>query len=221
MDIEYFLKDRIKFIRYFYENTMLPFENIKRSIDKEEEPYKPNQYREDGEPEFLEEWLEAGMGLDTVSHTCISMLSSSLHLFMKSWFDRLIKNHGMKFNFKFKKGWFREYKRVLIDLEFPLEESGANLGIVEQITLARNRVQHPEEIMDLRVSHSESDMKKYPNPFFVNENEVTMATEEDGGLFFWFPPTVTASKEKLEEAISNVEVFASWLEKEYWKSKYG
>ncbi len=220
MDIDYFLKKRTKFIRYFYENSMSSFEKTKKSIDDEDEPYKPTIYQDDGEPEYLEEWIEADMGLNAVSHTCISMLSSSLHLFMKSWFDRLIQNHGMKFEFDFKNnGWFNEYKRVLIDLEFPLYECESNLGILEQVVLARNRVQHPEEISDLRISHSKHDMKKYPNPFFVQENEVTMATEEEGNLFFWFPPTITATKEKIEEAISNVEIFASWLESEYWKAK--
>ena len=220
MDIDYFLKSRTKFIKYFYESSSSVYISIKGDIENAKEPYIPKYYPEQDEPAYLEEWLEADMGLDTVSQTSISMLSSALHLFMKSWFDRLKKDHEMKFEFNFKeKGWFKEYIRVVRDLEFPLDECGVSMEVLEQIVLARNRVQHPEEITSLRVSHSTRDMKKYPSPFFVRESELNMATEDDSELFFWFPLSVVAEKSKMEEAILSVEEFASWLESEYWAAR--
>ncbi len=88
MDIEYFLKSRTAFIRYFYEHAVRPFNEIKIAIENEEEPYIP-PYSEDGEPPFLEEWMDAEQGVEIVGHACISMLSSSLYLFLKSedWWD--------------------------------------------------------------------------------------------------------------------------------------
>lgn len=220
MDIDYFLKQRTKFVRYFYEKSSSTFITLKDDIENAKEPYSPKYYPEQDEPAYLEEWLEADMGLDTVSQTCLSMLSSSLHLFMKSWFDRLEKEHGMEFEFNYKKrGWFREYIRHIKELDFKLENCRVEIDVLEQIVLARNRVQHPEEITSLRVSHATNDMKKYPNPFFVRVSELTMATEEDGGLMFWFPPSVVAENSKMEEAISSVENFASWLESEYWVAR--
>ena len=112
MQIEVFLKMRTAFIRYFYENTAKPFEQTKAAIENEEEPYVP-PYSEDGEPPFLEEWMDAEQGADTVGHVCISMLSSSLQLFLKAWVDRLKKEHGMKFKVDFKKkGWFSGYRYI-------------------------------------------------------------------------------------------------------------
>src|SRR4030043_347179 len=102
MDIEAFLKLRTAFIRYFYENGVEPFEEIKTAIENEGEPYVP-PYSEDGEPPFLEEWMDAEQGVDTVGHVCISMLSSSLQLFLKTWVNRIEEEHGMKFNVDFKR----------------------------------------------------------------------------------------------------------------------
>jgi hypothetical protein len=220
MDIAYFLKSRTAFIRYFYENAVRPFNDIKIAIEHEEEPYIP-PYSEDSEPPFQEEWMDAEQGVEIVGHACISMLSSSLHLFLRSWVNRLEQEHGMKFNANFKKkGWFSGYKQIFDELELPLSQCGASLDVVEQITLARNRVQHPEELTELRVDHSESDLKRFPKPFFANETELKMATHDgDGSATWWLRPSVKSTKEKIFEAINQVEVLCSWLEEEYWKAR--
>lgn len=217
MDIEYFLKSRTAFIRYFYENSVRPFKEITIAIENEEEPYIP-PYSEDDEPPFLEEWTYAQHGVETVGHACISLLSSALHLFLKSW-KRRLKNK-MKFNANFKKkGWFNGYKQIFNELELPLSQCSANLDIVEQITLARNRVQHPEELAQLGVDHSESDLKKFPKPFFAHETELKMASlDGDVSATWWLRPSVKSSKEKIFEAINQVELLCAWLEQEYWKA---
>lgn len=219
MDIEHFLKSRTVFIRYFYENAVRPFNEIKIAIENEQEPYIP-PYSDDGEPPFIEEWMYAEQGVETVGHACISMLSSSLQLFLKSWVTRLENAHGMKFNANFKKkGWFHGYKQIFNELELPLSQCGANLDLIEQITLARNRVQHPEELAQLGVYHSESDFEKFPKPFFAHETELKMASRDgDSSAAWWLRPSVKSSKEKIFEAINQVELLCDWLEQEYWKA---
>lgn len=218
MDIDYFLKIRTEYIKYFYETATTPFLTIKNQIDNNIHPFSPSEFYENEEPEYLEEWQSADRGLETVSHTCISMLHSSLHLFMESWFSRLKTRHGMEIKLNFKKeGWFVAYKEEIIRLDFPIHESKVNFDIIEQILLARNRIQHPEKLVELRVSHSKSDLLKHKKAFFISEEEKSFLsnTEESS---WWLPPSVTASKEKIFEAIFQVEEFASWLEKEYWKA---
>lgn len=139
MDIEYFLKSRTAFIRYFYEHAVGPFNEIKIAIENKEDPYIP-PYSEDGEPPFLEEWMDSEQGVDTVGHACISMLSASLKLFLRSWVSRLEKEHGMKFNADFKRRWFNGYRQIFIQLQLPLSQCAVDLDVVEQITLARNRI---------------------------------------------------------------------------------
>ena len=49
MDVLFFLKDRTRLIRQYYELAALPFAEIMSKIEAEKEPYVP-PYSEDGEP---------------------------------------------------------------------------------------------------------------------------------------------------------------------------
>ncbi|UMO86312.1 hypothetical protein HP572_13005 [Pectobacterium sp. PL64] len=52
MDIEFFLKERTKFINYFYETATAPFTKTMNDIENEVHPYIP-AYTEDSEPPFF------------------------------------------------------------------------------------------------------------------------------------------------------------------------
>jgi hypothetical protein len=68
VDIQLFLNERIEFIlRQLYRTASEPYVECKRTIEAEEDPFVP-PYSEDGEPPFLEEWLEAD-GPSTCSPT--------------------------------------------------------------------------------------------------------------------------------------------------------
>ncbi|ERP97083.1 hypothetical protein Q666_16950 [Marinobacter sp. ES-1] len=218
LDIEFFLKDRTKFIRYFYDTAAAPFTKIMSDIENGVEPYIP-PYSEDDEPPFLTEWLDAKSGLETCGHHALSMLSSSLQLYLKAWVDRLDKYHGMKFDVNFKKkGWFNGYREIFNEVELNISECPANLEIIEQIPLVRNRVQHPEQLTSINISHSESDLSKLSNPYFVQESELSLAAEQEKQSWL-FPPTIAPTKEKIIEAINNVEMLCSWLEAQYWSAR--
>ena len=84
MDVLYFLRERTRFIRLVFDNATAPFSSIVQKIENEETPFEP-PYREDGEPPFLAEWMEAEEGLQVVGRMCISMLSATLQLYFKTW----------------------------------------------------------------------------------------------------------------------------------------
>lgn len=221
MQIEHFLKLRTKFIRYFYENAARPFIEIKTAIEAEKEPFVP-PYSESGEPPFLEEWMEADTGLETVGHTCISMLSSSLQLFLMAWVGRWESERRVNFNVNFKKkGWFNGYKEIFENIGLPISNCGADLDVVEQTTLARNRGQHPEEITRIDVTHSQKDLKRFPNPFFAEEIDLKIANilSNEGSIRRWLKPPVKPTKEKVFEATKQVEILCAWLEEEYRKAR--
>jgi len=164
LDIAFFLNERTKFIRFFYDAASAPFIKMMADIENGVEPYIP-PYSEDGEPPFLSEWLDARSGLETCGHHAISMLSSSLQLFLKAWVARLDRYHGMTFKVNFeKKGWFNGYQQILTEVGLNISECPANLSIIEQIPLVRNRVQHPERLTDVNISYSQSDLCKNPRP---------------------------------------------------------
>jgi len=219
MDIECFLKSRTEFTRYFYEKAVCPFMKIKTAIENEKEPFVP-PYTEDAEPYFLEEWMKADTAIIHIGYACVSMLSSSLKLFFEEWSDRLEKDTGIKnyIAISKKKGWLYSYKQFFEKRGFPLSASGADLDVIEQTILARNRVQHPEEITMLGVYHSKEDLKKFPNPFFAKEVEIKMTNPtDDVNTTWWLKPSVALTREQVFEAVKQVEVVCSWLEEEYWK----
>ena len=215
MQIDYFLKERTKFIRYFYERATEPFISIINAIEQEKEPYVQSG-REDSVPEFQEEWEDASLGMDTVGQTALSMLSSSVKLFLSEWRNRVKKRHGIDCPKNFEqKGWLCFFKEI----QRPINECPAKLEIIEQVILARNRIQHPGDIIMLKVRHCENDLKKYPRPFFADEHELKPPSEKNENFKFWdLAPSVATTKESIFIAISEVESFCSWLEEEYWNA---
>jgi len=216
MDLEFFLKERTRFVLYFYRMAATGFSEIVRAIENEEEPYVP-PYSEDGEPPFLAEWMEAQTGLASVGYSALSMLSASLKLYLEEWTVR-IENPQQKFNRKHKRGWLRAYSRILKDVGVVLESCPADLELIEQTVLARNLVQHPEDLTQMEVYHSRKDLQRYPNPVFLSEIEAKMLKESDIFLSC-MAPKVSIDEGKLQEVVHHVESLCSWLESQYWSAR--
>lgn len=218
MDIEFFLKSRTTFIKYFYETAIKPFAEIKHSIENKIAPYVPLCNEDDDEPPFLDEWLTADAGVNTVGQISVSMLSSSLQLFLKAWVRRLEKNHGISFDkICFKKGWFIGYLDLIQEVGLNLDNCEADLEIIEQIILIRNRIQHPEQLTTISISHSDSDLAKFPNPYFANIKELEIIELIDGeSSDWWVKPSIMPTQDKVFEAIRQVEILCNWLESGYF-----
>lgn len=171
IEVLYFLKERTRLIRVYYAKTSQPFREILRKIEAEEEPFVP-PYSEDPEPAFLTEWLETRDLLEVTGRSCISMLAASLTLFLRYWERQLgliCKDTGEQV---FRGGLLNGYRYCFETVSGKSWEScPANLALIEQVLLARNRDQHPEDIWGLYVSHSARDREKYPSLFFVEDAE--------------------------------------------------
>lgn len=219
MDIGFFLKERTRFIEFLYETAIKPFEDIIQAIENEEEPYVP-VYAEDGEPQYLSEWIDASTAIETLGQSAISMLSASLDLFLGEWLHQIERNYRVRIEVNFKKhNGLIQCSEIFKELKIDASECPAKLDIIEQIRLTRNRAQHPESITSLRVSHTKSDLEKFPNPYFVRDSELRMVQgdREDGSFFF--PPAVTPTKEMIREAIHQVNLFCGWLDENSWKER--
>ena len=216
MDIEFFLRERTNFILYFYSHATIGFLKIIHAIENEEEPFVP-PYNEDGEPPFLTEWMEAKTGLNSVGYAALSMISASLSLYLEEWTVR-IEDPQSKFNRKHKKGWFYAYKQIFKNTGLVLEYCPANIELLEQTVLARNRVQHPEDIVQIEVHHSKKDLQRHPSPFFLSEHEAKMLNESDLASS-WMTPKVSIDEAKLKEVVCHVELLCSWLESQYMNAR--
>ena len=214
MDVLFFLKERMKFIRHFYGTAGEPFRETMRRIEAGEPPFDNPPYSEDGEPPYLEEWMEAEQGLEVLGRTCISMLSPSLQLYFKTWESELgIRWKEGERERAFRKGFLKGYQICFGEVVgLSWDECPADLNLIEQITLTRNRDQHPERITSMRVDHARKDLEKHPRPFFVSETERKMYADSEMEGVFWMSLSVHVSREALFTAIEEVESLAEWID---------
>ncbi len=217
MDLVAFLKERNKAALYFYENASKPFFETVSAIENRADPFVP-VYSEDPEPPYLEEWMAARNGINAVGLAVASMLSSSVQLFLEEWVSRL-ERHGGEYDRKHKKGWFNAYLKILEDVGVNIDDCPASIEKIEQLVLARNRAQHPANLTEIGVRHSDSDLEKYPNPYFISEDERKLLESRDLKSSWWLRPKVDLDHEKIEMLISEIESFCSWLDDEYWNAR--
>ena len=144
------------------------------------------------------------------------MLAAALHLYLKTWEAELGVPVGDSFKAEFKKGWISGYKAYFsarFGIQF--ENSPADGSLLEEIVLARNRIQHPDHVAKQQPDYSTSDLQKLPRVFFISEIERGLFSDVDAAEIAWvFPPSVHITREKLIAAVKEVEKFSAWLEKQ-------
>jgi hypothetical protein len=217
VDIHFFLNERIEFIRQLYRTASASYVERKRKIEADEEPFVP-PCSEDGEPPFLEEWIEADESLHVLACSCVSMLSAALHLYMETW----VRQSGVPVEESLKKsvfkkhGWFAGYgAHFSKNFGIKFEAAPVNLGLLEEVVLARNRIEHPSSITSHRTQYTDTDLKKLRHALFVDEREVALFRDANENERAWFiPPTLHVTEEQFLAAISEVARFAEWFEAE-------
>ncbi|KXU91076.1 hypothetical protein CI15_00310 [Paraburkholderia monticola] len=234
MEVKYFLERRTRFIRDFYDQSAAPFLEVVRKIEAKEAPFEtPSDYGYDeegeyigtDEPAFMAEWENAQYAIQIQGRACLSMLAASLNLYFSTWAHQL----GVK-PFKKKKGegWLQAYQNALGERAgIVWGDTPVHLDLIEQIVLARNRDQHPDNISALDVRHSEDDLKTHPKNFFISESEAEMLQAIGGGkaaenesVRWILTPVVSVDRDKLFAAIDAVEELCDWLEEQFFEAKY-
>jgi hypothetical protein len=87
----------------------------------------------------------------------------------------------------------------------------ADLRILEQVILARNRAAHVDSIVAQSVDHDEEMLRKHPQPFFMNEND-QFILDIYPTIRQWLPINLKVDQEKLHTAINHAEFLVRWLE---------
>lgn len=219
MDVNYFLKKRTSFIRFYYDAAAKPFSDRKDAIENHQAPFDNPGYSDDGEPPFLDAWMDSDAARKVLGLSCVSLLSDSLKLYFHTLQTRVIW-----FGFEDKTGAFRNgflaaYLEVLQEiLDTDWSDCPADLGVIEQIVLARNRGQHAENIRDFDVTHDTRMMTKYPNAFFASEDELKSLPEWKDGIPSYLLPEVEVTREKLFRALEEVEKLADYIESRIGKA---
>jgi hypothetical protein len=213
MDTIYFLKNRTQFIRFYFDAALKPFGDIKSAIENELPPFDDPPYSEDGEPSFLKDWMDAHSAAKILGLACVSLLSDTLKLYFQTLQHRVI---GFGFKDKsaaFRHGFVAAYLGVLGPiLETDWSDCPADRAVIEQIVLARNRGQHSEDFTSLQVTHDDTMLQKYPNPFFASEEERQAWSAAGEVQSTFLMPEIEVTREKLFDAVTEVEKLAEWIE---------
>ena len=212
MDARWFLKQRTNFIRYYYDECSARFKEIQEAI-RDGVPFDAPPQDESDEPPFLDEWLTADSALDVTGLTCVSLLSDSLKLYFQTLQSKVIGftigGSEQEQKALWKQGFVAAYKELLGEiLNTDWSASSVDFEIIEQVVLARNLAQHGSHLTSMRVPHDPHSLKKYPKPFFANEEEYRALTSETASHLF--PPDVEITN--LFRAIDEIEKLADWID---------
>ncbi|WP_431260980.1 hypothetical protein ACQ86G_13250 [Roseateles chitinivorans] len=223
MDVYYFLQQRTEFIKHFYDTATTPMFETKRLIEASDVPYNDPPFDDSGEPAYLEEWLRADVEIEVVGRAAVSMLSESIKHFFVTWERRLWAGDRpcqkeLPKVFK-SEGFVSGYRACFQEaLGIDFSAAPADLGIIEQVVLARNDSQHHGDLLRSHVEHSDATRAKYPRPFFMRPDEL----EPDDSPGNFMNPSLHINRESLFEAIHQLELFCSWLQaqiEEAWMRK--
>ena len=143
------------------------------------------------------------------------MLAASVHLYFKTCERQLRRpvDKSMASTFT-KQGCFRGYM-LYFERSFGVkfENSGCNLALLEELMLARNRVQHPDSITTQHSHYSKDDLRKLPSPLFVDDRERELLQGSEGLDASWLlPPAIHVTAERLSSVILEIRKFTEWLE---------
>lgn len=220
MDVIVFLKERTSFIRQLYRETSTPYFLRLQKIENKEEPFVPPCWNgEDDEPPFLTEYLEAQKSLDTLRLMYISMVKSVLHSYFVTWEKQIGIKVDDKYRKKlFNKGWFQGYSRIFkeyYDIDF--QKAPVNLKTIEAIILTRNRIEHSDSIIDI-LNYSESDYEILQD--FAYIDDFSRYVMETVGTGTFTTPSIAVTEEQLLSAITAIEDFTEWFNKEIESKPY-
>jgi hypothetical protein len=215
MDVAYFLHDRTMQIRHFFDTASAPFIESKRAIDVGDPPFHEPPYDKSGEPPFLGEWLQADTSQQLVGRAAVSMLSEALKQFFLDWEFKLDRTRPCPKDFKGvlkNRGFLLGYVTCFAEaLGITPEDFPVDLGMIEQVVIARNTVQHMSVLWPQAI-HDNKNRELYPRPFFAREGE---AWAEDGSMPF-LNPSLHIDRDKLFAACDEVDKLGAWLQAEIY-----
>ncbi|MFG6546378.1 hypothetical protein [Sulfitobacter sp. 1A13730] len=214
MDIRWFLKQRLDFIRIHYDCSASAFLNTVRQIENGEAPFDTPPYTEDGEPAFQKQWEDANTSIDLIGISCVSLLSDALKLYLNS-----LKRIEFRFEFDeteqkaLKNGYVFAFKAALGKiLNTDWVESGVDFEILEQVVLARNQGQHGNDITGFRFKIDAKTIRQHPRPIFGRTEEIEAMDGQDLAVNNFLGIAMKIDRASLFSAIDEIEKLSDWVE---------
>jgi hypothetical protein len=215
MDIAWFLNERLAFLRVHFDICVSAFEERKRKIEAGEPPFNNPPIDEDGEPPFLQEWIDAQTSIELIGVACLSLLSDAFKLYLNLLqHDQLhfVFNDDEKRRLK-SEGFVPAYRDALSEIfDTDWQASGIDFAVIEQVVLARNRGQHGTALTSFMLTHDDRTIAKHPRPLFLRADEARALDTAAVRMGGFLNPLLVVTRETLFAAIEEVEKLARWID---------
>ncbi len=206
VDLLGMLENNLQFLKMFYDKACRPFFEQNARIESHDPPYDDFDH-ETEEPPFLSEWIENQTALNLLGEVSLAILQ----VFFKDHLQAFIKHSGKSLPNE-KGNWFEKCKKFFLS-EYGIDwtKSGADLALLEQVSLARNSIIHTRNTFDAHSSQSNDYFRRFPNATFVNNLEQSLYPNM---IAQGINPElrIEVTKEKLSLAVEAVQSFCQYLE---------
>jgi len=211
MDVYGIFIDRLRSIERLYDGASGAFRQRKTKIDAQEAPYEvpsidPDRY--DGEPPFLEEWLEADEFENVIGQACLSIAHSCL----RDYFDGVVARSGIAaeaeayLRERRKDGWFKGYIALFREAYgIDWTKSPTPVDAIEEINLMRNDMQHGEPALGLARYRNTNSVERFPFGLFVDDVERNLSIDARFARTY-------VSHDAFGESIKRLESFCGFVE---------
>ncbi|HYL83355.1 MAG TPA: hypothetical protein VE263_03900 [Candidatus Angelobacter sp.] len=212
MDFLYMLDSKLRFVEFFYSAASKCFQAEMDKIERHEVPYDTFD-PENGDPPFVDEYIEFGDGLRTLGNLTLSLVSVVLQEYLAASTDQLGLGQPPKIK---EKGIFQRYRQLILEkTEVDIAKLGADCALIEEIFLARNRIQHVGDIGTKWVYQDKEYARKYPKAEFANRSWIEAMGDETDPEIIAAPLEITG--EKIGKAIAEVKKLCAAIEIEFQK----
>ncbi len=219
VDIFELLKDRLVFISNFYDRAVTPFEEQKRLISGNLEPFVDTRNPEECDgPAFEFEWQDADDFEHTLGFLCLNLLNKALENYTRMF---LMRENGITKKSELSRymqnvpksgGYVMRHLRALENRSHPLftwMRSPVSKAELEDITETRNVFMHDEQLDERNVRQDPTHFKANAQSSFSDLRWADAYADEE----FWNnPQQLVVTRSNLMPAIAKVREFCDFLE---------
>ena len=201
------LNSKLRFVEFFYSTASKCFQAEMDKIEQHEPPYD-NFDPENGDPPFVDEYIEFSDGLRTLGNQTLSLVSVVLQEYLAGVTDQLGLGKPPKIKGK---GIFQRYCQLILEkTEVDITKLGADCVLIEEIFLARNLIQHGGDIGTNSIYQDKEYAKRYPKAQFANRSWIEAMVDETDPEIVAAPLEITG--DKIAKAIAEVKKLCAAIE---------
>ena len=207
MDFLYMLNSKLRFVEFFFSTASKCFQAEMDKIERHDAPYDAFD-PENGDPPFVDEYIEFSDGLRTLGNQTLSLVFVVLQEYLAALTNQLGLGQPPKMKGK---GIFQRYCQLILEKTgVDITKLGADCALIEEIFLARNLIQHGGDIGTNWVYQDKEYATRYPKAEFANRSWIEAMRDETDPEIIAAPLEI--SREKINKAIAEVKKLCAAIE---------